>query len=176
LNRGAADRPESISLGQIVGAQGLRGELKVRPQVDDLDTLLAVGEVRLAGASHRVTGARWHKQTIIMTLAGVTTREQAEALRGEELRVDPRQLPALPEGEYYWFEILGLPVLRGDDRSVLGRLTQIIATGAHDVYVVEGEGGEHLIPAVDEVIREINLTDGWIVVDPDILWEEPGAV
>ncbi len=168
--------PPWISLGRVVGVHGLRGELKVHPEVDDIETILHVGEVRLAGALHRVTAGRWHKKTILLTLAGITTREEAEALRGEEITADPRRLPALPAGEYYWFEVLGLPVLTGPERTPVGTLTQIIATGAHDVYVVSDGSREHLIPAVDGAIVEIDVERGWILVDSAGLVEEPGAV
>jgi 16S rRNA processing protein RimM len=79
---------------------------------------------------------------------------------------DRRRFPPLPPGEYYWFQVLGLPVVNVADGARLGYLDHIIPTPGHDVYVVvEGER-EVLLPAVEDVIVEINLEAGVIRVSP----------
>ena len=87
---------------------------------------------------------------------------------GLAVQGDRRRFPPLPDGEYYWFQVLGLPVVNVADGARLGYLDHIISTPGHDVYVVvEGER-EVLLPAVEDVIVEINLEAGVIKVSPPL--------
>jgi 16S rRNA processing protein RimM len=78
-------------------------------------------------------------------------REEAEGLRGSEVSVSKQELPALPEGEYYWFELMGMEVQSEDGRA-LGKIFNIVTTGSNDVYEVRGPLGEILIPAIEGVV------------------------
>jgi len=98
----------------------------------------------------------------LLRLAEITSRTQAEALVGLMVKADRRRFPALPPGEFYWFEVLGLPVVDAEDGTHLGSLADIIPTPAHDVYVIRQGDRELLLPAVEEVITEINPQEGWI--------------
>ncbi|MDD3579464.1 MAG: ribosome maturation factor RimM [Desulfobacca sp.] len=165
-----------IILGRVVGAHGIRGEIKVWAEAEGAETFLQIGEVELAGRGYQVTGARPHKRYLLLSLAGICTRNQAEALIGQEVRGAAESLPPLPEGEYYWDEILGLAVYRTDTGAYLGRVTEIIPTAAHDVYVVREGDREYLIPARVEVIQEISLEQGWMKIDPNVGVLETRAV
>jgi 16S rRNA processing protein RimM len=79
---------------------------------------------------------------------------------------DRRRFPPLPPGEYYWFQVLGLPVVNEEDGARLGYLDHIIPTPGHDVYVVRDGEREILLPAVEDVIVEINLKEGVIKALP----------
>ena len=83
------------------------------------------------------------------------------------MTVPETAVPSLPEGEYFHYQIMGLQVLTEDGES-LGRVSEILETGSNDVYVASGDSGELLIPALADVIREIRLSDGVMVVSlPD---------
>jgi 16S rRNA processing protein RimM len=166
--------PPRVVLGRIVGAHGLRGGLRVRFFGDDAGNLARAPEVELAatpdGAGavrHEVAGIRPGRSgEVTLRLADVRVREAAEALRGRLVLVDPRHLARLPEGEHYWFELVGCEVVgRGGER--VGRVTEIWETGgAHDVLVVAGEDGRRvLLPAVDAFLTEIDVAARRIVVD-----------
>lgn len=159
-----------IGLGTVSGAHGLRGALKVRPTAaaatTDPEVFAALGEVVIAGAGYRVLSAERHKNQVLLYLAGVQTREQAAALAGQEVKGDRRRFPPLPPGEYYWFQVLGLPVINVADGQILGYLEQVIPTPAHDVYLVRQGDREVLLPAVEEVIVEINPAEGYVKVAP----------
>ena len=99
-----------------------------------------------------------------MKLAAVDTREKAQALRGEYLQAREVDLPALPEGEYYRFQLVGLAVRSFDGRE-LGRVTDVLSAPENDIYVVSGPSGEVLIPAVDDVVHDVNLSGGVITVE-----------
>jgi 16S rRNA processing protein RimM len=155
-----------IGLGRIAGAQGLRGAVKVRADAEaattDPEVFAALGEVWIGGQGYAVLEAGRHKNQVILKLGGVDTRTRAAELVGRAVQGDRRRFPPLPPGEYYWFQVLGLPVVNVADGARLGYLDHIIPTPGHDVYVVvEGER-EVLLPAVEDVIVEINLEAGVI--------------
>ena len=154
----------------MAGVHGLRGGLKLRPDAatatTDPEGITALGEVEIGGKRHRVLDAGRLKGQILLRLEGIDTRDQAESLIGQEVKGDASRFPPLPEGEYYWFQILGLPVHHAADGELLGHLQEIIPTPGHDVYVVHCGEKELLLPAVEGVITEINLEEGWIKVEP----------
>lgn len=159
--------PPRICLGRITSALGIKGEVKALAAVDDLETLEAIGELQLDTVSYTILGVRFQKNNLILKLAGVQTREQAERLVGKDIWIDAGRLPKLPDGEYYWFEILGLKVFRADTGGYVGTVKAIMPTPAHDVYVVQEEGAEYLIPAVAEVILVIDADQGRVVIAPE---------
>lgn len=170
MNRKDASPTRLIPLGRVVGVHGLKGMLRVRlsgrPEELDPETFTAVGEVLLGDEAFRVLRAARGRRHILLGLAGVSTREQAEALVGREVQAEARRFPKLPPGEYYWFQVLGLKVVQAEAGTVLGSLEEIWPTGAHDVYVVRQGEREILLPAVEEVVREIDLEQGVIRVVP----------
>jgi 16S rRNA processing protein RimM len=98
----------------------------------------------------------------LLELNGCATREAAESWRSAEVRVAAEQVEALPPGTYFHWQILGLTVLT-DEGQVLGQVTEILSTGANDVYVVRGER-ELLLPATAEVVREVDSAGGKMIV------------
>ncbi len=161
-----------MGLGQVAGVHGLRGAVKVRPDrgaaTTDPAVIQALGEVVIGERLYQVLRAERHRRQMLLSLAGINSREEAEALVGQEVRGDPGRFPRLAPGEYWWFQVLGLPVLDAGDGARLGVLTEIIPTPGHDVYVVRRGSREVLVPAVEEVIVEINLKEGWIKVAPPL--------
>jgi 16S rRNA processing protein RimM len=172
LNESTARR---ICLGRITSAHGLKGEVKAQVAVDDLETLETVGVIELGAVSYQILTARFQKHSLILNLAEVQTREEAEKLAGEEIWIDSGRLPKLPAGEYYWFEILGLEVFRADTRDYVGRVKAIMPTPAHDVYIVQEEEAEYLIPAVAEMILSIDPEQGRLLIAPEGLAAQSGA-
>jgi 16S rRNA processing protein RimM len=159
-----------IGLGRISGAHGIRGAVKVRPDAEaattDPEVFAALGEVWIGGQSYQVLQAERCKNQVLLFLGGVDTRSRAEALAGLAVQGDRRRFPPLPPGEYYWFQVLGLPVVNAADGALLGYLDHIIPTPGHDVYVVLLGEREVLLPAVEDVIVEINLEEGVIKASP----------
>ena len=159
-----------VGLGRISGAHGIRGAVKVRADAEasttDPEVFAALGEVWIGGERYQVLEAGRLKTQVLLRLAGIDTRSRAEALVGQAVQGDRRRFPALPEGEYYWFQVLGLPVVNAADGSLLGYLEEIIPTPAHDVYVVRQGKREVLLPAVEDVIIEINLEEGVLKASP----------
>src|SRR5579875_498733 len=170
-------------VGLIVGAFGVQGEIKARPETDfpnhflRLKTLYLSKQQPLSAAPmpYEVIGARLHKQQksdfILLRLRGITTATEAERLRGQHLYIPSAELTPLAPDQYYLHELIGLRV-RHVNGQPLGVLVDVITTGASDLYVVrrphaDGHGDEDvLLPAVKQFITSISLADGVMVVDP----------
>lgn len=160
-----AEEPWSLVVGQVVAPFGIKGEVRVRPETDFPERFRKLTEVRLelpSGEDRRaqVTAARVSARGVLVRLAGCESREQAEELRGAWIKVRPSMAAPLPAGSYYLHQILGLHAFTVDGRD-LGEVTEVIRTGAHDVYVTAAA----MIPALREVVREIDLVRGRMSVE-----------
>jgi 16S rRNA processing protein RimM len=144
---------------------GIHGAVLLDLLTENPDLLLTEGGITLGEHTQPLVIERLarHGQDTIAQLAGCHSLEQAEQMRGEILWLRADLLPALPAGVYYHYQILGLQVVTDDGRA-LGRVAEILKTGANDVYVVRGEGGEILLPAIESVIRGVSLEDGSLTV------------
>ncbi len=164
--------PRPVVLGRVRGAHGLRGQLRVQFFGDGPDNLARLPEVVLAPRADAPEVARHEvlrcspgrRGEVRLALAGVKDRDAAEALRGLLVLGEPSHLEVLPPGDYYWYELVGCEVLDEGGRR-LGRIRELWDTGAHDVLVVEREGGaDLLVPAVDEWLRRVDPEARQVVV------------
>jgi len=156
---------EYLVIGRIVAPRGVRGELKVQIETDDPARFLDLKRVFVGEARrpYEVEAARLFKNQALLTLRGVADRDAAEALRGEYVYVHRENALPLADGEYYYHQIQGLRVVTEEGR-VLGEVVEVLATGANDVYVVQGDSGEALIPAIRDVVLRIDLSAGLMTV------------
>lgn len=165
--------PRAVVLGRVMGAHGRKGEVRVRWLGDGPQHLGSLDRVRL-GAADDSAGARPYtvegaapgrSGELRMRLAGVEDRESAEALAGLFVLGRPGQLPALGEGEYYWFEWIGCRV-EDADGAPLGTVAEIWETGAHDVLVVEDASGRRLLlPAAEAFVKEVDIEGRRIAIE-----------
>jgi 16S rRNA processing protein RimM len=157
--------PQYLVVGLIVAPRGLRGELKVRIESDDPERFSDLQYVFLGPELARwaVESSRPFGDFVLLMLTGVSDREAAETLRGLTVYVDQDEALPLEEGEYYQFQIKGLSV-RTQDGQDLGSVTEVLETGANDVYVVVGSAGELLLPAIRDVILGIDIAAGTMTV------------
>jgi 16S rRNA processing protein RimM len=114
--------------------------------------------------SRRLERHRFQRGRLILKVEGIDDRSTAEELRGSAVDVLLEDAVPLPDGEYYWQQIIGLTVVDAA-RHALGRVVEILRTGANDVYVVSDENREILVPAIKDVVRLIDLEAGQMVVD-----------
>ena len=142
-------RPEFITVGTVVNAHGIRGEVKVNPAGFDPEFIAGFHTLYIAGRAAAVRTARVHKNTVLLTLPGVEDMDAALALKGRSVAIR-RTDAALPEGEFFDEELQGMTVLDDETGETLGTLRRVLHYPAHDVYEVRG-GKEYLIPAVPEV-------------------------
>ncbi|NUP98885.1 MAG: 16S rRNA processing protein RimM [Armatimonadetes bacterium] len=151
----------------VIGApHGVKGQVRVAPRTDFPERLVQARTWRLRrrnGEQFEATieTVGWHHEVLLAKLAGFDNREAAESLRGVEVVSPEEELPPLPEGEYYWHQLIGLEVVTVDGRRV-GRIRDILVTGSNDVYVTEGP----LIPAIKEVVERVDLEAGQMIIRP----------
>lgn len=154
-----------LAVARIVAPHGIRGEVRSEVITDFPDRLkrterLFRGEDHVPTALERV---RIDKHGAILKLAGVESRDDAERLRGQMLYVAEAEAVRLPSDSYFWHQVIGLSV-RSDVGEELGRVADIIQTGSNDVYVVRSDAGEILLPAISDVVREIDVAGGIMTV------------
>lgn len=164
------DQERRILLGRILGAFGVRGEVKVDSFTDPARALLKYQPwvISHRGAEREIDGVsgRETPKGLIASLPGIEDRDAAEALRGAELWVPRSRLPAPKPGEHYWVDLEGLAVVNREGVD-FGTVSHLFDTGANDVIVVSGER-ERLIPYVPgQFVLDIDFEAGRITVDWD---------
>ena len=142
-------RPEYIVVGTVVNAHGIRGEVKVNPHGFDPEFIASFKTLYIGGKPVTVKAARVHKSTVLLTLPGVETMDDALALKGKDIAIR-RADAKLPEGEYFDEELVGCTVLDNATGETVGKVSRVLHYPAHKVYEVRGPR-EYLIPAVPEV-------------------------
>ncbi len=152
-------------MGWVAGPFGVRGDLKVQPLTDFPERFQRGAALWMRRRRCEVQRSRWARGFVYLGLIGIDSREAAEELRGALLEVPEADLTPLPEGQYYRFQVIGLEVRTTEGRS-LGRVAEILSTGANDVYIVRGGPRELLIPAIEDVVKEVDIEGGRLVVEP----------
>ena len=145
-----------IRVGVIINTFGVKGEVKIYPDIDYFDEL---ERVFIKDKEYKIEKLREQKGIIIAKFEGIDDINQIESLRNEEVMIALEDRPELPEGKHYVGDLLGLEVIT-EDGQVLGTLDNIYNTGANDIYEV----GEILLPATDEVIKQIDMENKKIIV------------
>ncbi len=159
---------EYFEIGQIVNHFGVKGMVKVMPYTDDItrfDNLKKVYVViRQTQKQYIIEQVKYHKNMVLLKFEGIDKIEDAEKLRNGILKVERKDAIKLEEGSYYIADLLGMEVYT-DEGKLLGILDDIFNTGSNDVYVVKTEEYKQiLLPAIQEVVKEISLEENKIIV------------
>jgi len=160
------------NVGRVIGAWGLKGEIKIKPYSQEASALLAVKSWWLEQSGmygdFEVTSAKAHSGSVIAQLNGIADRNAADGLRGREIWISRSNFPVLPDDEYYWVELIGLKVINLAGEN-MGHVTDLIENGAHATLEVRQDSPERtepvLIPFVGAYIKAIERAAGRIVVD-----------
>ncbi|MFC1981872.1 ribosome maturation factor RimM [Chloroflexota bacterium] len=161
----SAMKQEFITIGKILSPWGVKGKLKVEVTTDLPQRFIPFSEVYVGRQPMTITSTNWHKGKAIITLNTVDSIEDAEKLRGQLVEIQPDQLHPLPRGQYYHFQLIGLDVWTTQG-ELLGNITEILPTPGNDNYVVRGAKGEILIPAIEDVVKSIDLDKGCLTIEP----------
>jgi 16S rRNA processing protein RimM len=163
------NKAEWATIGKVVALFGLRGELKVRKLSDIPDRFVELDAVYVGDqhVRHIIESVRPYKSDmILLKLKGFDDVTSAEKLRNADLTIPLSELAKLPPDSYYQHDIIGLRVFTLNDKP-LGIIVDIIVTGSNDVYVIKTENGaQQLIPAIKDVIKQIDLIRGTMHIDP----------
>ncbi|HPT77826.1 MAG TPA: ribosome maturation factor RimM [Candidatus Atribacteria bacterium] len=157
-----------FSVGIVLKPHGLKGELKVKPLTDEparFDKLERVYVKQADGyKEYHIKSTRYDKGFVYLKLSGVDSIESASALRNQYFWIPRSEAIALPEDSYFIGDLIGSSV-KTIQGNTLGTLTDVIQTGSNDVYVVKGNKGEVLIPALKSVVKNIDIRAGLVTVD-----------
>ena len=159
---------EFLEIGQIVNTFGIKGMVKVNPFTDNINRFDDLKKVYIKNKSQKyeleIEEVKYHKNMVLIKFKGIDKVEDAESLRNSYILVNRKDEKPLNEGTYYIVDLLGLDVYTDED-ELLGKLEDIYNTGSNDIYVVKNELGKQiLLPAIKDVIKEINIENRKIIV------------
>ena len=160
---------EYFEVGQIVNTNGLKGLLKINPFTDDITRFERLKTIFIEHKKEllefEIESVRYQKKQVLLKLKGIDTIEEAEKYREDYLKINRNKEEKLPEDTYYIVDLIGLDIYT-DNGELLGKLDDIFSTGSNDVYVVKNsEGKQILLPAISDVIKNIDLEQKKIVVN-----------
>jgi len=166
---GQKDLKDLILIGHVIRPHGLTGQLKIVSYSGSEETFFRAGSVFLSLEKkelfeNKVVSLKRQRSAYILRLSHINSIDAAERYKGAEILISKEFLKK-DRDEFFWYELIGLNVYLQSDKY-LGVLKSIFSTGANDVYVVEGEEREYLIPAIHQVIKEINIIDKKIIILP----------
>lgn len=157
---------EFLAVGVVSRAHGIRGEVSVQP-LSEVESRFKAGSTLLLGPDGdrrlEVATARKHGHRLLVKFEDVDDRDAAESLRGRVLLVRQEEAPPLPEDRYWVHEVVGIEVLTQDGRS-LGKVREVLHNQANDVWLVEGGGRDLLIPALRDVVVNVDPAERRAVI------------
>lgn len=158
---------ETIKIGRIVSAHGIRGEVRIQPRDGEAAFVTTFKTFLLDGRPVSPAACRVHKSLVLAKFPGVDDMNAALALKGKDLYIR-REDAHLPAGEYFDDELLGLDVYNADNGECLGELTAVDLYPAHKIYTVRGQR-EFLVPAVKDVfIKSVDMEENRMEIH---IWE-----
>lgn len=157
-----------LEVGQIVNTFGIKGQVKVVPFTDDIERFDELNKVYIVMRNCKkeveIENVKYHKNMVLLKFKGLDKIEDVEIYKNCYLEIDRKDGRKLEEGTYYIVDLLGLDVI-SDEGENLGKLDDIYNTGSNDIYVVKNEMGKQiLLPAIKEVIKDVDLENKKITV------------
>ena len=158
-----------LQIGKIANTQGLKGEIKVIPLTDNPERFDNLDWIFIGcDDGHKrydIESVRYQKSSVILKLKGINDIDKASELKSKFLLIHRSNALPLGEDAYFICDLIGCEVYE-EGKDKLGTLRDVIKTGSNDVYVVESKGREYLIPAIHQVIKEINIEQNRIIILP----------
>ena len=161
-------RKQFLEIGKIVATQGLGGEVRVQYYCDSADVICSFDRLFLGKDKQEleVEKARPHKTLAVLKLGGIDNVDEAKTIVGKMLYMD-RDDVELPEGVNFIQDLIGLEVKDAGNGRVYGKISDVLRTGANDVYEIkDADGKSYLAPVIDDVVKEINVNDGYVLIVP----------
>jgi 16S rRNA processing protein RimM len=156
---------EFVTIGQVLTSWGIKGQIRVKPETDFPQRYAPGARVYIDQQPFVIEAVQYHGGKLVIKLVAVDRAEDAQKLRGKAIEIPRSEVPPLPEGQYYYFQLVGLEVwIEQGER--LGNIAEILPTESNDVYIVRGQKGEVLIPAIEDVVQKIDLPRGRMVIRP----------
>lgn len=161
---------EMINIGQIINTHGLKGELKIFPLTDNIIRFKKLKKVYIDNCQKNVTSCKLQNNKVILKIEGIDTIEQGIKYKNKYISVDREDAVKLPEGSYFVSDIIDCIVF-DEDGNKIGKVFDVIFTGSNEVYWVKDKK-DVLIPALKDIILDININNKKIIIKPLRLWNE----
>jgi 16S rRNA processing protein RimM len=154
-------------IGKIIKPWGVIGEVKAVLSDISREAFASVGDVVLSGrgAPVSITSRKFRHDCVILKFDGIDSPEDAVLYNGVSMEAEGIGLPPLEKGQYYIHEIIGLDIVTTPGKERLGKVSGVLSLPANDVYVMDYGGKECLIPAIADVVKEINVAGGYIAIE-----------
>ncbi len=161
-------KQEYFEIGQIVNHFGIKGMVKVNPFTEDISKFKSLNSIFLEKENNlikiEIEEVKYSKNQVLLKIKGINTIEEAEKYRGCYLKIARKDAKKLPKDTYFIADLIGLKVYT-DEGILLGNVDDIYNSGANDIYVVKDEKGKQiLLPAIKEVIKQVDLEQEKIIV------------
>lgn len=161
-------KKQYLDSGKIVGTHGIKGEVRIEPWCDSPEFLSAFKKLYLDenGQTFIEVKSRPHKNITLAKIKGVDTIEEAEKFRGKIVYINRADI-TLDEGVNFVQDLIGLEVKDAENGTAYGKITDVLRTGANDVYeITDSNNKKYLAPVIDEVVAEINVDGGFVLIRP----------
>ncbi len=161
-------KKQYLDSGKIVGTHGIKGEVRIEPWCDSPEFLCAFKKLYLdeKGQTFIEVKSRPHKNITLAKIKGVDTIEAAEKYRGKVVYINRSDI-TLDEGVNFVQDLIGIEVKDAENGTVYGKITDVLRTGANDVYeITDSNNKKYLAPVIDEVVEEINVDGGFVLIRP----------
>lgn len=160
-------KKQFLEAGMIVGTHGIKGELRVEPWMDSPEFLKKMKKLYLAEGKKDIglKSSRVHKNLLLITIEGIDSATAADTMRGQVVYIN-RDDVRLPKNRYFISDLLGLDVYDGNNCQYYGKIQEVFATGANNVYRIVNGDREYLFPAVDHMIKSTDIDAGRMEVLP----------
>ena len=156
---------EFITVGSVLASYGVEGKLKIKIETDFPQRFTPGAKIYINRQPMTIDSAEWHSGKLVIKLNTIDSKEDAQKLQGKNVEIYHSQVHSLSEGQYYYFQLIGLEVWTTQG-EFLGNITEILATESNDNYVVRHTKGEILIPAIEDVVKSIDFDKGCLVIEP----------
>lgn len=157
-----------LEVGKVVGTHGIKGDIKVQPWCDSPFFLCEFKNLYLDNGEKKVKvfRSRVNKNIVIVNIEGIDSVEKANLLRGKILYID-RQEAKIDEDTYFIQDIIGIEVVDISNNKIYGKVTDVIKTGANDVYqLTDSKNKEYLLPVIDDVVKDVDLDNNKVFISP----------
>ncbi len=152
-----------LTIGKVLKPRGLKGELKIETYSSDSARFSRLKKLKIDGSEYAVNAISLEGAIGYVTLSGVDSVEKAELLRGKYITANRDDLPKLPDGKYYIVDMIGLDVFANGE--CVGEITDVLQYGSADVYVVRNGDASLSFPAIDGLIKQVDLDEGKMLLD-----------
>ncbi len=157
-----------LETGKIVGTHGIRGGVRIQPWCDSAEFLCSFKKLYLdenGKEEVKITSSKPHGNIVIATIKGVDSIELAESYRNRVLYIDRKDVK-LEEGRYFIEDLIGCSVYDEDTNELLGNISDVSQTGANDVWHIEKNGREYLIPNIPDIVKSVDIDNEKIIIKP----------